>query len=208
MNELIKITESNGKKAVSARELYEKLGLDLSQWSRWYQKNILNNKFALENEDFIQLDIMSRSRDFALSIDFAKKLSMQARTEQGEKIREYFVECEKQLATKVAILSEAQILLQTLQVITGQSKVIDNHEQRLALIEQKQAIEIKQDYFSILAYCRIKGESISHSEAIQKGKLATKLSKEKGLDIRTVPDERYGYVKSYKEEILKETFQL
>jgi len=51
-------------------------------------------------------------------------------------------------------------------------------------------------------------KTITFSEAIQKGKIATKLSKEKGFELRKTSDERYGYVNSYKESILKETFQL
>lgn len=101
MNELIKITDQNGKKVVSARELYNKLGFDQSQWARWYKKNIIENEFAVENADYVPLDIMSSSnngimtKDFALSIDFAKKLAMLARTEAGEKIRDYFIQVEK-----------------------------------------------------------------------------------------------------------------
>ena len=51
--ELIKITEQNGKKAVSARELYEFLGFDKSQWSRWYKTNILDDELFIENVDYI-----------------------------------------------------------------------------------------------------------------------------------------------------------
>jgi anti-repressor protein len=40
MSNLINVSESNGKQAVSARELYIGLGLDKSQWSRWYKVNI------------------------------------------------------------------------------------------------------------------------------------------------------------------------
>ena len=86
MNELITITESNGKRAVSAKELYEKLGFAPQHWANWYKKNIINNTFAVENEDFIQLPLSGRTQDFALSIDFAKRLSMMARTETGEQI--------------------------------------------------------------------------------------------------------------------------
>jgi phage anti-repressor protein len=50
--ELIKITEHNGSKAVSARELYEFLGFKKAHWNRWYNKNIIENQFALENEDY------------------------------------------------------------------------------------------------------------------------------------------------------------
>ena len=83
--------------------MYEGLGYDLSQWARWYKKNIETNQFAVENEDWIGFDIMSSSnngiptKDFILSIDFAKKLSMLARTEKGEQARKYFIECERKL---------------------------------------------------------------------------------------------------------------
>ncbi|MCZ2084784.1 MAG: phage antirepressor KilAC domain-containing protein [Flavobacteriales bacterium] len=96
--ELIKITENNGEKAVSAKELYEFLGFDRSQWSRWYQKNIMQNDFAIEYSDYQTIDLVSNgnpTKDFALSLDFAKRLSMMARTEKGEHARKYFIECEK-----------------------------------------------------------------------------------------------------------------
>lgn len=98
MVELIKVSENeNGNKVVSARDLYLKLGYDSSQWSRWYKKNIINNSFAIENEDWVGFDFMSKgnlTKDFALSLDFAKRLSMTAKTETGENYRKYFIECE------------------------------------------------------------------------------------------------------------------
>ncbi len=119
--ELIKITEQNGKQAVSARELYEFLGFDKSQWARWYQKNIIDNEFAFESIDYQVFDLMSNpnggrpSKDFALSIEFAKKISMMARTERGEEARRYFIECEKRLKT----FSNEDILL--LNIIKSES---------------------------------------------------------------------------------------
>lgn len=105
MNELIKISENNGKKVVSAKELYLFLDYDISNWSKWYKKNIIENEFAIENEDWCsfvhntnvdnQIFNPNPSVDFSLSIDFAKKLSMMARTIKGEQARNYFIECEK-----------------------------------------------------------------------------------------------------------------
>jgi len=117
MDNLITITEQNGIKAVSARELYQYLGYDISQWSRWILKNILNNEFAIENEDYTELDTKSRYKDFALSLDFSKKISMMARTEEGEKAREYFIAVEKQAIAKPrthlqVIQSEMALLLE------------------------------------------------------------------------------------------------
>ena len=40
MEELIKVTEKNGEQLVSARELYEFLELDKSNWSRWAKKTL------------------------------------------------------------------------------------------------------------------------------------------------------------------------
>ena len=103
MDNLITITEQNGSEAVSARELYQYLGYDKGQWSRWYQKNIIKNDFAFENVDYQTLDIMSNgneTKDFALNIDFATKISMMARTEKGEEIRKFFVSLKKQAISK------------------------------------------------------------------------------------------------------------
>lgn len=105
MDELIKIEKnSEGIEVVSARELYKKLGYDQSQFSRFVKSKIIDNEFSIQNIDYQEIDIeveigngVKRNvHDYALTIDFAKKLSMIAKTEIGEKIREYFIAREKQ----------------------------------------------------------------------------------------------------------------
>lgn len=107
MYELIRVDiNQEGLQTVSARELYQKLDFDKSQWSRWSKTNIENNEFALEGQDYEGFDILSNgnlTRDYALSIDFAKRLCMMARTEVGEQIRNYFIEIEKRHTAQVAI---------------------------------------------------------------------------------------------------------
>ncbi|MGY0426432.1 MAG: phage antirepressor KilAC domain-containing protein [Polaribacter sp.] len=116
MTQLIKITEQEGNKVVSARELYKKLGYDKSQWKRWYEKNILNNDFAFENEDYSVLDIMSKTqggrptKDFALKIEFAKKIAMRANTIEGEKVRDYFIKVEKLAKQQLAPTNPLDLL--------------------------------------------------------------------------------------------------
>lgn len=132
MKNLEIIQNENGKQAVQCSQLYKALGLDKTNYSRWVEKNILNNPFAIDGEDFIFLstlkgrlrnkrrslsrhydeinnlvtpltrhndEIRTRNRqkvqDFVLTLDFAKRLAMMCRTEQGEKVRRYFLECEK-----------------------------------------------------------------------------------------------------------------
>jgi len=142
MQELIRITESNGKKAVSARELYEGLGYNSAVWSRWYKKNIEDNQFAIENEDWIGFNIMlngNDTKDFILSIDFAKKLSMLARTEKGEQIRNYFIEVEKQLKE---VFSVPQSFSDALMLAANQQKEIES--QRLMINAASKAISVLQ----------------------------------------------------------------
>lgn len=101
MNNLINITNENGKKAVSAKELYLGLGLNKTQWARWYPTNIVENTYFLENIDWVgvRLDVEgNETMDFAISIEFAKHIAMMARTEMSHKYRNYFLECEKQLS--------------------------------------------------------------------------------------------------------------
>lgn len=120
MKELIKITENNGKKVVSAKELYLLLGYDKSNWASWSKKNVLENEFSIENEDWIGFVVTTNgndTKDFALTMDFAKRLSMMAKTDKGESVRKYFIECEKQLITpKVpTLLEQTRLLLQSLE---------------------------------------------------------------------------------------------
>lgn len=140
---LIKITEKEGKHAVSARELYDFLGYDKSQWSRWHQTNIINNEFAIENIDYQTIDIMSNgneSKDFAISIDFAKELSMLARNEKGKKARLYFINCEKELKdNNINKFSIPQTLSEALYLAASQAKQIE--EQNKQLEEQKPKVE-------------------------------------------------------------------
>ena len=48
MNELIKVTEQEGRSVVSARELYLGLGLNESNWGKWYKRNIEQNEFSMK----------------------------------------------------------------------------------------------------------------------------------------------------------------
>lgn len=73
--------------------------------------------------------------------------------------------------------------------------------------ESKQ-IELKQDYYSILGYCNLKKIEMTFSDAIKHGKEAAKLSKEKAIEIRRIPDERFGTVGSYSIDILNEIFKI
>ena len=109
--QLIKINTINLNneeiQVVSSKDLYEFLELNPAVYSRWIKINILENKFAIENEDYSKIEVLNinvenlkskggrPSQDYHLKIDFAKKLCMTSKSSKGEQVRNYFIEVEK-----------------------------------------------------------------------------------------------------------------
>lgn len=101
MAELIKITEKDGRRAVNARELHAFLGVG-RDFSNWMKDRIDKFGFA-ENQDYEVFANFGDNpqggrpqKEYALSIDMAKELSMVENNERGRQARRYFIECEKQ----------------------------------------------------------------------------------------------------------------
>ncbi|MDU4787631.1 MAG: ORF6C domain-containing protein [Clostridium sp.] len=126
MKELIKInTNEEGKQLVSARELYLGLGLNKSQWSRWYPTNIIKNDFFTKNVDWIGVrhDVEGNEvQDFAISLEFAKHIAMMARTEKSHEYRNYFIECER----KVNQLPQLSKELQAIFALDGKQQKLES----------------------------------------------------------------------------------
>lgn len=151
---------ADGRQAVQCSQLYNALGLNPDNYTRWIRKNILNNVFAETGTDYLPLSPLkdgirnknttltqpneeirnstpqlftqneeirtnrntltrpngeirqtlrqkrnrSRSMDFILTLDFAKKLAMMTRTAQGESVRRYFLHCEKIAKQKTELI--------------------------------------------------------------------------------------------------------
>jgi len=73
--------------------------------------------------------------------------------------------------------------------------------------ESKQ-LEYIQDYFSIIAFANNNNIKITFSEAQIYGKKSVLISNEKNIEVRQVPNERFGKVKSYRIDVLKEVFDI
>lgn len=100
MNELIKVTTNeNDEQLVSARDLHKALELKI-RFSLWWEKN---NENLLEGEDFTRVSTdtvvnngaIRQLQDYALTLDAAKHLAMQSKTEKGREVRSYFIKIEK-----------------------------------------------------------------------------------------------------------------
>ena len=126
--------DSNGM--TTASKLYAFLELLPSNFARWCKKNIVNNKFATENEDYFPF-IMQEERDkpknpkpktdYKLTSEFAKKLSMTGNTEKHEQARNYFIACEQGLKIATAKLQARNDDIQALaQSVNNLVQKIDN----------------------------------------------------------------------------------
>lgn len=129
MKELIKITENNGKKAVSARELHAFLE-SKKQFADWIKHRI--SKYGLiENIDYQTLSLNGENGrpaiEYALTIDAAKELSMVEGNHKRKQARQYFIECEKQASKP---LNSLDYLQYQLNLMKAQSARIEAMKQK------------------------------------------------------------------------------
>lgn len=214
-NELIKIEAHEILiQSVNARDLYEFLGLADSQWSRWTKQNIENNEFAFENNDWVGFDMMSsgnKTRGYALSVDFAKRIAMMTKSEKGEQVRQYFLDCERRANQP---LTTMQMIAHMALQIDAQNKRAEEQDRRLLLQEQRtNEIEARQAaivdgfrYYSVLAYSKLNAINVDLATAQRIGRNAAILSRDEGVLIDKVRDPRFGEVNAYAETILDRVF--
>jgi len=144
LNELINKTNQtpieialgiDGNGMTTARKLYDFLELNNSNYAKWYQRNILENQFATENEDYIVFVPNDENpqggrptQDFKLTASFAKKLSMTAKNEKGEQARNYFIQAESKLK-ELALKSSG-----VLKNLSPELQAIFAHDKKLQFI--------------------------------------------------------------------------
>lgn len=146
MNKLINITHTeDGKQVVSARNLYLGLGLNKSNWSRWYPTNIEKNDFFEENIDFVGVrhnDEGNEVQDFAITLEFAKHIAMMARTSKSHQYRNYFIKCEKEVKEFKQLSPMDQLKLQY--------EALKDQEEKLNEVNSKvEALEDNMPLFNI-----------------------------------------------------------
>lgn len=110
MTELIKITEKNGQQVVSARELHSFLEV-ASNFRTWIER-MFEYGFE-ENLDFTLVSKNGRQnekKEYALTLDCAKEISMLQRNEKGKQARKYFIEVEKKAKQQLAPTNPLDLL--------------------------------------------------------------------------------------------------
>ena len=130
----------------TASQLYSFLELNPSNFSKWCNRNIKNNKFATENVDYFRfvleyesaINVKSKTRtDYHLTSDFAKKLSMTGNSERHEQARDYFIACEQGLKIATTKLKSQQYNLEPLfDAITALTQTVANMQQDISSIKE------------------------------------------------------------------------
>lgn len=149
MEEIIKITEHNGKRAVNSRELHQFLESKY-QFANWIQERITKYGFV-ENQDYeVFKENLKNSNggrpqiEYALSVDMAKELSMVENNEKGRLARKYFIECEK--IAREGMVASYQIE----DPIKRAERWIEEQKEKKALEAKNQEMQPKAQYFDEL----------------------------------------------------------
>ena len=135
----------------TASNLYAFLELHPAHFSDWCKRNIKNNKFATENEDYIVFTIESENpkiggrpkTDYKITSEFAKKLSMTGNTEKHEQARQYFIACEQglKIATKKlqdTTLQQNQFTQELVSAIKTVNDTLQSMNDRILKLEESQ----------------------------------------------------------------------
>ena len=111
----------------------------------------------------------------------------------------YYEDTFRQLVNNLLHLEQEAKLLEIQNKQTVQDEKIKNIEAKISTSNS--------DYYSVSGYASLKGyKHLDIRKANLIGRLAAKLSKEYGVDIGKVKDERYGNVNIYHIDILHEAF--
>lgn len=128
MNELIKIESVNGIESVSARDLWTALG-SKQEFANWIKSRL--DGFEAFTDFTVDKIINGKATqmDYYLTIDTAKHLAMIERNDVGKKIRQYFIEIEKQSRQSPKKLTGSELmaaaLIEAQSIISGKDKQIE-----------------------------------------------------------------------------------
>jgi hypothetical protein len=112
-----------------------------------------------------------------------------------------------------AMLQISQALLATVQAMfAGTQQTLTAMKQDIASLAQQQQLMLPQgnistQYISILGYSRKQGRTIPLNVANVLGSRAARICRHEGIVIGRVPDERWGEVNTYPEEIVADVWR-
>lgn len=193
--ELVKITEmqigAETTNSVNARDLWKALE-SKQDFSTWI-KSRLDTIYAVENADFVcfhkKMEANNATlKEYVLTIESAKNIAMLERNEIGNKIRKYFIECEKNLnkhqlpqtyaealmelalaeKEKERLALESQTRQKTIDLLTHTNKTYTMTEIAKEL-NLKSAIELNSKLCELKIQYKVNGTWVMYSEYSNRG---------------------------------------
>lgn len=208
MNELIKITEHKGNSVVSARDLHKFLE-SKSDFSTWIKKRIARYGFV-ENQDYSCFHQKMEANnailtEYALTLDTAKELAMVEGNAKGKEARQYFIACEKKLKEVVPVKSQIDLIVESALALREQEQRLAKVEDHVKLLEAK--ITTTPNFFTVAGFANLNGYQASLQICTRIGQLAKRLCTNMNIETGTIPDPRWGKVRTYPMDILKQVFE-
>jgi hypothetical protein len=136
-----------------------------------------------------------------LIIDMARWLNVDFAVWCDEKIAELL----RTGKTELKPMTPAEMLLQQCQMLVDQEKRIFTVENDIKEIKARQTTH-PENYYAVSGYASKCGINVDHLTAKKIGKKAASLCRELGYVTGSVPDPKYGSVKTYPQDLLKEIF--
>lgn len=171
----------------TARALYEFLELAQGQFARWAKANIEANEFYEENKDWWGFDIVSNGnncKDYRLTTDFAKHLSMESHSARGKEARQYFITIEDR--AKQEVINRSQLSPQ-MQMVMSLAESMARQE----LEQKKQAEQVQKLESTVTNMKEIFTEPIGDWKSEINGRIR-EISVKSGIGYQTLYGQLYG----------------
>lgn len=171
----------------TARALYEFLSGEKSHFARWAKTNIEENEFYEENKDWWGFATMANGnecKDYRLTTDFAKHLSMESHSARGKEARQYFITIEDR--AKQEVINRSQLSPQ-MQMVMSLAESMARQE----LEQKKQAEQVQKLESTVTNMKEIFTEPIGDWKADINAKVRN-ISVKSGIDYQTLYNQMYG----------------
>lgn len=220
MDSIITIQKMVSKKTVSSLELVEQINIFRKEEGKEAELrhdtmlSIIRDEF--EEEISLQKILESKYKNergreypmFELTISQGKQVLMRESKYVRRRVVEWLEYIEniiKPMTPGELLMTQAQGMIALEKVQQAQAEQIALQNERLSKIEAKITTK-NEDYFTISGYSNIVGRRVPLQQAISMGKKAAKLCIQRDIPMGNEYDAKYGFVKSYPTEVLKEVF--
>ena len=188
------------------------LAKDVAKWIDYDKDKVGQMLNTVDDEEKITLPIYYSGQVrnmWFLTEDGLYEVLMQSRKPAAKQWKKKVKEILKKIrktGTYNKQLIPAQQLLAQAQMLVDMENRMNDMEQDIKRLEDNQRRTITSNQFTVIGYANMKGIRPNEYNSSVIGRKATKISKERNLQIGKVVDSKYGLINTYNEEVLDEIF--